>query len=552
MALVMPDPVFMLSLFNESIREQRMLLHPWQIRFLRRYATGDGIDYTTGVNQMALVANNGSGKSQFCIAPASVWSSMAYEEACSVVTSSSGVQLDRQVGRSIRAICQEVNKYYDKPVWDIKYREYTYTDPDSGKQSVIYMYATDEAGKAEGYHPIGVGTMFSYFVDEAKSVSDPIYEGIERANGKSHYVLVSSPGQPLGMFYNAVTSGSWWTQKVTAYDCPHIKPAEIESAKERYGEHSALFRSMYLAEFTSVNEMVVLSYELITRQLREIKQGQIGVLNDGITRAGVDLSGGGDEQVVSVWQGNKQIGLDVARITDNRVLVSWLTGIFRKYPDLKANNINVDDGYTGRAIIDFLKDEGYATIPVRFGASAFNKVAYANRGTELWMNFQRHWPYLIPLADSVQTRQLASRYYKQSDSTGRIILESKREARANGHGSPDRGDATVLAFSGVPIGYFSGVEKAASSVDTIGDAERVWRTLVKNPALKLSEEQFSLAVDHYREMRQALASEAAAKQRGESLQIQNVVGSRRINLQMHSMLRRSRRGSDGRILHPGL
>jgi hypothetical protein len=50
--------------------------------------------------------------------------------------------------------------------------------------------------------------------------------------------------------------------------------------------------------------------------------------------------------------------------------------------------------------------------------------------------------------------QLANRYYVQA-SKSKIKLESKKEAKANGHPSPDRADATVLAFTDIQAPLFS-------------------------------------------------------------------------------------------------
>jgi hypothetical protein len=53
---------------------------------------------------------------------------------------------------------------------------------------------------------------------------------------------------------------------------------------------------------------------------------------------------------------------------------------------------------------------------------------------------------VILLEDSRLKDQLAQRYYKQGAS-GKIVLESKREAKAAGRPSPDRADAAVMACS---------------------------------------------------------------------------------------------------------
>jgi len=492
------DPVFLMSLYNERIREGQVKLHPWQTEVLLRYALpSDKFDYKNNVNRINLVANNGSGKSAMVVAPAAVWLAMRFPDASVVITSSSGKQLDQQTGRAVKHMCEQVNRLHGARFWDTKYREYTFKpNPNAESESKIFMYATDDAGKAEGYHPLVPDGMFACIVDEAKTVPEDIFKAVERCNGKSHWMNVSSPGQPLGFFYNAVCSSRWWNRKVTAYDCPHIKREEIESAKESFGESSPFFRSAYLAEFTSVNESVVIPYDKILAQYRQPADW----FNDGIRRAGVDLSAGGDEQVVVIMDGNKIIAMECFNFTDHRIIKSKLVEIFRKY-GLVGENISIDDGYTGRAVIDFLRDDGYQVVPVQFGGKAYNNVAYGNRGTELWMNYERHISNLILFDDALLRKQLASRYYKRSDTTGKIILESKREARANGHGSPDRADAAVLAISRLPLGYFNGALKPAEPASEEDQARDIIRRIAKDGHTALTEDEITKITLTYQRIR---------------------------------------------------
>lgn len=454
-------------------------------------------DYKQRVKRLALVANNGSGKSALVLAPCKVWLAMTHHRARCVITSASGTQLDRQTGRSVAQLCEEVNAFYGERLWTIKYREYTF-EP---LRSTIEMYATDEAGKAEGYHPHhdSESQMFSMGCDEGKSISDVLFEPISRCNGMSHWVLVSSPGPPRGFFYNAVTSTRWDTTKVTAYDCPHIRQDEIEGAKEAYGEYSPFFRSAYLAEFTSVDEQVIIPYELIFKQIKEPP----AVWDDGICRAGLDLSAGGDENVLSVWRGNKQVGLESFRFTDTVATRLHLQNLFRKYADsfgLKQEQVFADDGHVGRAIISELAANGWKINPVRFGSTAYNNVAYANRGTELWWNFSRILPHLVIMNDRTQTNQLSSRYYKQQDRNSKICLESKREAKANGHHSPDRADATVLAFARCGPDYFNKIDATPHREIDIGSlAKGLNLELLRSG--KLTEEDLDKAVEIYRALK---------------------------------------------------
>lgn len=433
------DPVMMLSLFNESIRSGRIVLHPWQVQLMMDFAAVRKVDE---IIRIALVANNGSGKSAYSIAPCATWLAGHTDRARSVITSASGIQLDRQSLRSVRHVCENVNKFYDNSeVFRIREREYTFT-PAGG---TIEAFATDEPGKAEGYHPHDGGEgEFAIFVDEAKSVEGPIFAALERCNGITRRLDVSSPGSPQGYFFDSFTSPNWKTRRVTYRDCPHIKQSEVEEAKMRYGEYSPLFRSMYLAEFTSIEEMTVLQFDYVRRLWSNFYQNEQEMF--GAPFAGVDLAAGGDENVLSVWHGNTHVAQEVFREKYTPDTVRHLNGLFKKY-GLEAQNITLDDGGLGTVLNDYLMEYGWNDIRrVRNEGRAIDQSAYANRGAENWFNFARIAPKLLfSIKDDVLKNQLASRYYTMNN--GKYKLEDKRKAKSSGHKSPDRADACVLAFA---------------------------------------------------------------------------------------------------------
>lgn len=451
----LPDPVFLLSLYDENIRTGKIQLHDWQVNLQRQYAKERK---EQEIIRIALCANNGSGKSQYIVAPCALWLCMRFPFARSVITSSSGGQLDKQTGIAIKHVADQVNRLHGQELWKTNYRYYTYLPTGS----TLEMYATDEEGKAEGYHPhkmAGPNGEFSIFVDEAKSVAESIFQSLMRCNGITRRLDVSSPGQPSGHFYNVVTSGRWFTMRVKAANCPHLNKDEIREAKEMYGENSAIFRSMYLAEFTSTDEQVVIMYETISRQYNAHLPKKIF----GRPYAGLDLAAGGDENALSVWHGNTQIGLECFRFVDTMATVEHLTNLFKKY-NLGPYDVTADDGGLGRPILDALAERKYPCKRVLNQSRAINTTAYSNRGAELYFNFANHLPHLVFLGDETLKKQIASRRYSQSNQ-GKMLLESKREARAKGHGSPDRADATVLAFVGKPLTFFRDVENGVLNTD---------------------------------------------------------------------------------------
>jgi len=450
----LPDPNFFQCLYDEDFRTGNASHYEWQIRLHKEFAApqgslADGVKYTDAIRRIALVANNGSGKSQMILAPCAGWLCSNFDEVQGVVTSASGAQLDRQSGRALKRMLTAVNTFRQADIWKINYRQCTNTE----NGSIIDLFATDEAGKAEGFHPIKIGGMMGIFVDEAKTISEDIFKALTRCNGVTHRLDVSSVGASSGHFYNALTGGRWRVHKITSFQCPHITADEIEEDAAIYGESSAFFRSKHLSEFTSQDEQTVMAFERVQyfasifEKISSLKFSQ-----DTRPFCGVDLgfTTGGDECVVSIWQGNVMIAEefitdnDIARIEDKLVI------IFNKY-GLEGENIAIDDGNIGRAVAHNIRRRadrfrGIRTIVNQ--SSALRKDLYLNRGAELWFNFARIIKYLrLAVNDPKLVDQLGHRYYKQNASS-KLQLESKKEAKAHGRTSPDRADATVLAWSG--------------------------------------------------------------------------------------------------------
>lgn len=429
------DPVMMLSLINENIRERKYALYNWQVERLLEFATQTG--------KMAVVANNGSGKSTYLISPCAVWLAGRFKRGRSLVTSSSGPQLDRMTGAAIMHTCEQVNAFYDgEEVFKIRERMCTFM-PHGG---TIEMFATDEAGKAEGYHPHPDGEgEFGIFVDEGKSIHESIYRALDRCTGSTRRLDVSSPGSPTGHFFDCFTMPTWRTYRVIYKDTPHISEEEYQEACLRYGENSPHVRSAYWAEFASSEDQVVIDYEAVRRAFNNFLKNESDYFGENF--AGVDLSGGGDEQVMSVWRGNTEVDLEVFKLKRGSEIVNNIVRLANKH-SLKPEAITLDDGGLGQILNDYLEDAGFMGIRrVRNEHRALNTAMFSNRGAENWQNFARIIHKLVFMKkDSIMRSQLGNRYYSMVK--GKMQLEDKRKAKVLGHRSPDRADAVVLAFVG--------------------------------------------------------------------------------------------------------
>lgn len=454
-----PTPLHLLSFYDEDIRRghddsgKPISVHKWQAEILLELGRTKKI--TTDKIKVMLLAANGSGKSQYILAPFAAWMALCHKESLTVITTASGEQLDTQALRYITRLCQSINTVHREElgfdIFKCLYREFRCNIT----KSFIDLFATDEKKKAEGRHPLRPGAEFAIIVDEAKTVDDGIYEALERCKGCSRRIEISSADDCKGYFYNTWKNQKYicYRRKVTAFDCPHIPKEEIDETIVKYGLDSPFVKTSIYSEFASLAESAVITRETLLRCNRLA----YNPLQFGELVAGLDLSAGGDETVLDVWSGNLQVGTHIFPLdayTPNTV--TKIIEVIQSYGGrLKPEHINGDDGGVGRGMIDQLNERGYRINRILNNTRAYDSTHFANRGTEMWFTFKRFIEENLVhfltdsqgLMDSVLFDQLCHRYVTTQDNTKLPRLESKSQAKRNGHPSPDRADAVVLAWS---------------------------------------------------------------------------------------------------------
>lgn len=455
------NPFILLCFFDPAIADGKVTLHPWQMSDLK--SLGDGSNLTCEKDpgphnkpsaqhpfKYCLVAANGSGKDKFVIAPFAVWFALTKIRSRCIITTSSGTQLTSQTEPYIKDLAEKVNAFFKQEIFCIRQRYIKCIVTGSE----IRLFATDEAGKAEGYHPIDADSEMAIIENEAKSVLESIDQALRRCSGFNYWLKVSSAGEPKGHFYVAATKWKH-VRYVTSYQCFHVTKEEIEADRELDGEMSAFFRSKHLSAFTSLGGQVVIPLELVNYCL-EFPPQEIVFDN---TYIGIDLAAGGAENCVTFTKGNKVLKEVAFREKDTTLCADRIVKIFLENNISKTHkHIYADDGGVGRAIIDMLERKGWSINRVMNQWPALgNKKQFGNRGAENWWRVARIIEEkLFDLRGLSKTtlEQLYNRSYKQSLTGGKLYLQDKREAIAHGFPSPDRADAFILSLTGRTVDDF--------------------------------------------------------------------------------------------------
>lgn len=461
-------PFDMLAMYDANIRLGVVTLYPWQMETLDTFG-GKSFSIQSAL-QYALCASNGSGKDAFIVAPFVVWHSLCKIQGRTIITSASGGQLGTQTEGYIRNLCQLINDYHGQEIFRIRQR-YIYCRL-SGSE--IRLFATDEEGKAEGYHPITPLSSMAIVINEGKSVKDFIYRALSRCTGYSYWLEVSSPGAPHGDFAKHFEFGvsgqfGWQSRRVDFTECPHGSENQRQQDLVEYGEFSSIYRSKWLALFTNIEGTSIIPQDSVERCRKLSKDGSLKALHqDWVPRIGLDIAAGGDETSMYKVLGNRIVGELHFREKDTTIsalkINDWLLSM--SIPK-DSEMIFGDDGGVGHAVIDTLCSDtngyGWKIARVNNQSPSNNKRAFINRGAQNWFRIKRLFEsnlLYFPLKDDEKNSklfiQLCSRFYSQQATQGRIALESKATAKAQGRPSPDRADAYVLAFTGLSVSDFIG------------------------------------------------------------------------------------------------
>ena len=384
----------------------------------------------------AVVAPNGSGRTSKIIAPLALSLAALSRKATIVIMLPDGTQLDEQTWNNIEAYQEKL------PSWTWNYRRI-----ESPSGSRIIGRAVDEAKRAEGFHPGEPieGPLYIFF-DEAKSGLPEVFKGIDKCQ-YTGLLLVSSPGEELGEFYNAFNDNAHLYRRIMVglADCPHITAERIAYLKDKYKHDPEYLAATLYGRFMKQEgaERYVLSVND-----RDLCLNPPPVFNPlGGTVAFCDFAGGGDENVLAIRRGNRIVIPAAWRDKNEMSACSRFVVEFRA-AGLRQEQIWGDADGAGKPMISRLEELGWTINRFHNGAAALAKEDYVNRSAEVWLTGARQIAdrqVILPAHDALLHKQLTQRRKVYKD--GRIGVESKEDLKKRGVDSPDRADAALACIA---------------------------------------------------------------------------------------------------------
>ena len=406
---------------------------------------------------VALVAANGSGKTQNVAAPLILWHCATFPKSQVVTTAGVFRQVKEQLWSALKGHQNHLGMGW----------EFNQCDLTSPNGSRAVGFSTDDAGKFEGWH----NQNLLMIVDEAKSVPDDIFQAIERCQ-PTRLLLMSSAGGCDGEFAAAFsTRRKFYSQhRATSMDCAHLSDVWIAGQIAKWGRDHPLVRSMIFSEFNeSAGSAVVLGRTTVAACLDNPP-----AYVHGPRVAFIDWAAGGDENVVAIVAGNRLERLICWRDKDTMQAAARAVSELRRW-EVPLSNIFADDSGLGHPINDALAQAGFPVRRLINGATAQDTEHYMNMGAELWFTAVRRIERkeVILLDDETLLEQLTGRK-KIYSPQGKMGLEKKTDMRARGLSSPDRADAALaaIALAYLTTGGYGWDSMSDTQTDTVPNPEQ--------------------------------------------------------------------------------
>ncbi len=313
-------------------------------------------------------------------------------------------------------------------------------------------FSTDQMGRAEGDHEDLPEAPLLYCVDEAKSCQDWLHGVVEGRVRPTRLLLLSSHGYAEGWFYRSHTSLSsdYTCITQTAEECPHIKQEAIDKVRRTWAGAPDFAASVLGHGFMPLVEDAVINYKSLDNCINDPPPFKAGG-----THAFCDFawSNDGDENVLALRNGNR-ITLEACFHAEglHAVCDKFVAEFVRL--GLKGEMISGDEGGGGQLVMDELDRRGWRLTRVNNGATAIDSDHYNNTAAEMWFQgatYITNKSFILP-NDADARAQMINRK-RVPNNKGKLAVETKKDMKARGVPSPDRGDAILGAM--MPMGGLS-------------------------------------------------------------------------------------------------
>lgn len=429
--------------YGEPNPQGQRQLERWQDSFLRNFHR-DPMDQPTNSPRHSVRSGHGIGKSTV-IAILALWFTLTHYDSKTVITANSQDQLKVNNWAELRKQYSLIPEPLRKQLQIDEERAYVKATP----EMAFIVRRTASKSNPEALAGIHANHVL-YLVDESSGIADIIFETAQGSLSTPGAIacLFSNPTRGSGFFYDThhKLRSRWRTMQVSSEEVPRAR-GHIEDIILAYGKGSNKYRVRVMGEFPTADDDTVIPLAWVESSIdRDV------VVLPYLPVWGVDVARFGDDaSALAKRQANRL--LEPVKIWHNKDTMQ-LTGIIYKefydtHEDRRPKEILIDVIGIGSGVVDRCRELG---LPVR----GIN-VAEANASDEHCMRLRdelwwkgREWfeskDCSIPNDPLLMSELVVPTY--DHHSSGRIVVESKKDLKKRGIQSPNAADALLLTFAG--------------------------------------------------------------------------------------------------------
>jgi len=258
-----------------------------------------------------------------------------------------------------------------------------------------------------------------------------------------YWFAFSNPRRNTGYFYEAIEGNKrdfWSSDIIDARTVEGTDKGIYDQIIAEYGEDSMQARVEVYGEFPAAGEDQFISPVVVEDAFKRPRYKD----TTAPIVIGVDPARGGmDSTVILVRQGRDIVAIKRLKGEDTMSVVGHVIDAIEEY---KPTLTVIDEGGLCYGILDRLTEQRYKVRGVNFGWRSKNPAMWQNKRSEMW-GAMRDW---LKTASIPQDRQLKNDLVgpmRKFNSSGSILLESKKEMKARGLASPDAADALAVTFA---------------------------------------------------------------------------------------------------------
>ncbi len=420
---------------GEPNPDGRHQLEAWQAKALQAIRDGH--------KRLSIRSGHGVGKSAF-LSILTLWAILTHDDCKVPLVAGSQDQLRDtlmpEIAKWADRLPPEMREQVDVQAERVVMRSF----PDQSF-AVARTASKDNPQAMAGFH----AGFLMFLVDEASSVHEQAYEVAQGALSTpgALFILTGNPSKASGYFHATHTTlrDRWWTLKVSSADVPRAR-GHIEDVIEGYGRESNVYRVRVAGEFPTSDDITVIPLEWVEAAVgREVAPMAVRpVWAVDVARFGSDRStlckrrGNVITEPVKIWK-----NLDTMQLS-GRIVKEWDECSL----DDRPHEIVVDVIGIGAGVVDRLNELGLPVRGINVAEAPSNDDQYMRLRDELWWR-ARQWFFARDCAipdDPALISELTALTYDFT-SAGKLIVESKKDAKKRGLRSPDIADAFVLSFA---------------------------------------------------------------------------------------------------------